>query len=133
MMIDSRRAVGELGERLAAGHLAHAGFRIIERNFRTQRGELDLVAVDRDCLVFCEVRARVAVANGSRGPATPLESIGPAKRRRLRLMAREWMAAQGSAGRCAPATSSVRFDAVGVTLLPDGSLLALEHLTDAFR
>jgi Holliday junction resolvase-like predicted endonuclease len=78
--------------------------------------------------VFCEVRARVTAAPSA--PGGPLESIGPGKRQRLRLMAREWLAARPPEGRGAAA--DLRFDAIGVTLTPDGRLVALEHVEDAF-
>ncbi len=142
MAADFRRATGALGERLAAAHLASTGYRVLERNARTRYGELDLVAVGHGCLVFCEVRARVATVRGAAGrgpsdPAGPLESIGPQKRRRLRRLARAWLAE-----RCATSSEGedglpagvrrLRFDAVGVILSRDGALRALEHVEDAF-
>src|SRR5919199_3498780 len=90
MSTDRRRDRGALGERIAAQHLERRGYRIVERNYRSRRGELDLVAADRRTLVFCEVKTRVA--GGATGPATPLDAIGPAKRRRLRALAKEWLA-----------------------------------------
>jgi putative endonuclease len=128
----TRREVGTLGERLAEEHLARAGYRVLDRNWRTRNGELDLVAFDRGCIVFCEVRARVATSGRGPGPLGPLESIGPGKRHRLRRLAREWLATRADSSDPGPAAGSLRFDAVGVTLLPDGSLLALEHLRNAF-
>ena len=52
---DPRRRLGAAGERLAAAHLEARGFRLLDRNFRTRYGELDLVAVDARYLVFCDV------------------------------------------------------------------------------
>ena len=70
--IDPRRAVGNLGEQIAADHLARAGYVILARNFRTRFGELDLVAADERCIVFCEVKARIAgTRRGPSGPAGP--------------------------------------------------------------
>jgi len=126
MSSDRRRERGALGERIAAEHLEHRGYRIVERNFRTRHGELDLVAVDGRALVFCEVKTRVA--GGRTGPDGPLEAIGPQKRRRLRTLALEWLAADGDR----PHRGQLRFDAIGVTLSPCGRLLALEHLEAAF-
>lgn len=139
---ERRRALGARGERIAAAHLAARGYEILARNFRTRRGELDVVARDGRDLVFCEVKTRVAAS--PLGPFGPLASIGAQKRRRLRLMAREWLAGGGSAssprdaapdaraGRGARRASGVRFDAIGVTVAPDGRLLELDHLEDAF-
>jgi putative endonuclease len=128
MSTDSRRALGEIGERLAAAHLARAGYAILARNFRTRFGELDLVAADGRCLVFCEVKARVAGTR--RGPAGPLDAIGPRKRARVRAMAREWLTSDESAGR--PRHAELRFDAIGVLVTRAGGLVSLEHVEDAF-
>jgi putative endonuclease len=126
MSTDLRRSRGALGERIAAEHLERRGYRIVARNYRTRYGELDLVAADARALVFCEVKTRVA--GGRSGPATALEAIGPDKRRRLRALAREWLASSEDR----PHRSDVRFDAIGVTITPGGRLLALEHLEGAF-
>jgi putative endonuclease len=124
-MADRRRARGAAGEQAAAEMLARVGYEIVERNFRTRYGELDIVAVDRDTLVFCEVRTRV----GDNAIAYALESIGPGKRMQLRKMAREWFRL-GAAEQLH--IRSTRFDAIAVALAPDGRLLALEHVQDAF-
>jgi putative endonuclease len=123
--MDPRRARGAAGEQAAAEMLAALGYEIVERNFRTRYGELDIVAADRECLVFCEVRARV----GRAGIAAALDSIGPGKQLQLRKMAREWFRLR-TAGK--PRTNSVRFDAVAVSMTRDGRPLALEHVRDAF-
>jgi putative endonuclease len=129
MPIDPRRNRGALGERIAARHLAEHGYQVLERNFRTRFGELDLVAADERCLVFCEVKTRVAA--GRAGPARGLDAIGHAKRRQLRAMAAQWLRAR-PAGSARPRPPRLRFDAIGVTLSPTGTLLSLEHVPDAF-
>jgi putative endonuclease len=117
-----------VGERIAEEHLAHRGYSILARNFRTRHGELDLIAADDRSLVFCEVKTRVAGSRG--GPSGPLDAIGPRKRERLRRMAAQWLAATPSGSR--PHRDELRFDAIGVILTPAGRLLALEHLENAF-
>ena len=124
---DPRRRLGTLGERLAAEHLEARGFTILDRNFRTRRGELDLVAHDGRHLVFCEVKTRVF--SGEPGPFGPLTAIGPDKRKRLRAMAREWL--RERSGGAAPA-AELRFDAIGIRLDRHGRLAALDHLEGAF-
>jgi putative endonuclease len=126
MSTDRRRERGALGEEIAAQHLEHRGYRIVQRNARTRYGELDLVAADARSLVFCEVKTRVAGGRG--GPAGALDAIGPDKRRRIRALAREWLATTEDR----PHPPEVRFDAIGVTITPAGRLLALEHLEAAF-
>jgi putative endonuclease len=126
MSSDPRRTRGDLGERIAAEHLEHRGYRIVARNARTRNGELDLVAVDDRALVFCEVKTRVV--GGASGPTSPLEAIGTQKRRRLRALACEWLATTADH----PRRADLRFDAIGVILSARGELLALEHLEAAF-
>jgi putative endonuclease len=128
MAIDQRRRHGQLGERIAEEHLAHRGYTIVGRNFRTRYGELDLIAVDEHALVFCEVKTRVA--GSQRGPDGPLDAIGTRKRERLRRMAGQWMAEH--TGESRPAARDLRFDAIGVIVTRAGGLLALEHLENAF-
>jgi putative endonuclease len=125
---DPRRTLGSLGEDHAAAHLSRAGYRILDRNFRTRYGEIDLVACDERHLVFCEVKTRRA--GGSRGPAGPLDAIGVTKRRKLRVMAAQWLKARPCDTR--PYAESMRFDAIGILIDPRGRLVALEHLEGAF-
>ena len=105
--------------------LVALGYEIVERNFRTKYGELDIVAVERETLVFCEVRARV----GRDAIAYALESIGPGKRMQLRKMAREWFRLSTAQP---PATRSTRFDAIAVAMTRHGRVLSIEHIRDAF-
>lgn len=128
MATDHRRRHGQLGERIAEEHLAHRGYSIVARNFRTRYGELDLIATNDRSLVFCEVKTRIAGSRG--GPDGPLDAIGPRKRQRLRRMATQWLADTSTGSR--PHPPELRFDAIGVMLTPAGRLLSLEHLEDAF-
>jgi putative endonuclease len=125
---DRRRRLGARGERLAKLHLEAAGYTIVDRNFRTRHGELDLIAWRERVLVFCEVKTRTVAAAG--GCFGPFASIGGTKRRRLRLMASRWLAERG-----VPTPGPVRelrFDAIGVETAPDGRLVRLDHLEGAF-
>ena len=126
-----RQTLGRLGEELAATHLEHHGWQILERNFRTREGEIDLIATRDGTLAFCEVKTLVARATRtSAGGLDPLESIGPAKRVQVRRMARSWLAHhQDDDGR---RHGWVRLDAIGVLLAHDGTLLRLDHLESAF-
>jgi putative endonuclease len=128
---DPRRALGASGERLAAKHLEARGLEILDRNFRTRHGELDLVALDGRFLVFCEVKTRIV--RGDPGPFGPLSAVGNRKQRQVRLMAREWFRKSPEGARAgARSPPEIRFDAIGVTLDPEGRLIALEHLEAAF-
>jgi putative endonuclease len=121
---DSRRTLGRAGEELAAEHLERRGFALLARNHQTRWGELDIIAFDGETLVFCEVKTR----RGAAGGRSPLESITPAKARRIRRMAAAWLAAT----RDRPRAADLRFDAVAVSFDAAGRLQALEHLEGCF-
>jgi putative endonuclease len=128
MPSDPRRGTGRRGEAIAAALLERRGYVVVERNFRTREGEIDLIVQRKGEVVFCEVKTLVARAGGpAAGPATPLEAVGPAKRSQVRRVARAWLASGQGAGRRA-----LRFDAIGVLLSPTGELLELEHVEGAF-
>ena len=129
MPADLRRTRGATGEGFAARHLSARGYEILDRNYRTRFGELDLVAADTRCIVFCEVKTRVA--RGRTGPECGLDAIGHRKRRQVRAMARQWLHDR-DAGDRRTRRPGLRFDAIGVTLSPAGELLSLEHVSDAF-
>lgn len=123
MPTDRRRQLGATGEQFAADHLARRGFLILDRNYRTRWGELDIIACDEHRIVFCEVKCRIA----NRAGRDPLESVHAAKRAQVRRMAGRWLSERRH-----PRVSDLRFDAIGVTLSPDGKLLRLDHLEAAF-
>jgi putative endonuclease len=119
-----RSELGRLGEQLAAEHLVRRGFEIVERNYRTRWGELDIVAFDGRTLAFCEVKTR---RMGPGGPG-PLEAVRWRKRSRVRSMASSWLHERTER----PHADRLRFDAIGVTFDLGGRLVALEHLEGAF-
>ncbi len=98
----NRAEIGRAAEDAAAALLRAKGMTIVERNFRAKVGEIDLVAKDREDIVFVEVRAR---ASSSFGGAAA--SVGGAKRRKLIKAARVWIQARAYAGPC-------RFDVVAI-------------------
>ncbi len=77
-----RRNTGILGEKLAQELLKKRGYRIVETNYRCQRGEIDIIARHQDFLVFIEVRSKKSLEFG-----TPEESITSAKKRRIKAAA----------------------------------------------
>ncbi len=116
--------MGRAGEQLAAEHLLRLGYEIVERNYRTRWGELDIVARCGSTLTFCEVKTRRA---GGRAGG-PFDAVGPAKRARVRKMAGSWLVER----RDRPYADVIRFDAIGVTFDAAGRLVSLEHLEGAF-
>jgi len=83
----NRQELGRLGEHLARDTLKRKGYRILETNFRCRRGEIDIVAQQKDCLVFVEVRTKSNLNFGS-----PEESITEKKKKRLVSSALTYMA-----------------------------------------
>jgi putative endonuclease len=125
MSSDTRQRLGRLGEQLAADHLVRRGFRIVERNYRTRWGELDIVAHGAGALVFCEVKTRRMRAGSEQ---SALEAVRPNKRSQIRKMAGRWLVERTDR----PYADDLRFDAIGVTFDPSGRLVSLEHLEGAF-
>jgi putative endonuclease len=126
----ARQSLGRSAERLAASRLAAEGFAIVARNasVRTPEliGEIDLIALDGEALVFVEVKA--ARSGASRGPERPALAVDRRKQIRLRRLARAWLAGPESL----PRFCSLRFDVVGVRLDHAGRPVAWEHLRAAF-
>jgi putative endonuclease len=111
-----RSAVGRYGEDVAVRHLERAGMQIVERNWRCDLGEIDVVARDDGALVICEVKARRGLDYG-----TPLEAVTVRKLTRLRRLAARWVAES------AEHPASVRIDVVSVLVRRRGAAV-VEHL-----
>jgi putative endonuclease len=111
---------GELGERAARRHLQQAGLKFLTANFRSDRGEIDLIFRDDDCLVFVEVKAR-----SSEDWTRPAAAVDRRKRRLLSLTALDYLRLLKN-----PAVK-IRFDIVEV-LLADGAVREIRHLPNTF-
>lgn len=118
---DSRRALGADGETRAAAYLAASGYRILDRNVRVDRVEIDLVAARGALLVFVEVKTR-----RSRAAGAPEEAVDFRKRERLVRGALAWIAARGWRAR------RVRFDVIACEWHATGAW-SLRHLEGAFE
>ncbi|MDX6205577.1 MAG: putative endonuclease [Frankiales bacterium] len=107
--------LGRFGEDVAAAHLEGEGLILVARNWRCREGEIDIVAVDGDVLVFCEVKTRSSLAFGS-----PAEAVSASKLRRLKVLAARWLADSPRVW------IDLRFDVVSVLRTPNG--LVVDHL-----
>ncbi|WP_106506272.1 YraN family protein [Brachybacterium timonense] len=112
----STAALGRLGEDIAARYLRGRGIRVIDRNVRLRRGEIDLVALDGDTLVIIEVKTRRTLITG-----VPQAAVTAQKLRRLRKLTGLYLAEHS------PPHRDVRIDVVAVLAHADGTL-QLEHL-----
>jgi putative endonuclease len=124
MSSDLRQHLGRLGEDLALEHLERLGYRLVDRNYRTRFGEIDLIVSDDETIVFVEVKARrVGASAGS-----AVESVPPRKQRQVRGMAAAWLVESSDR----PRSRDLRFDVVAVTVDGAGTLMRLDHLEAAF-
>jgi putative endonuclease len=85
--------IGQLGEAMAQEYLKKQGYKIVIRNYRTKRGEIDIIAEKRGCLVFVEVRTKVGERFG-----TPEETLDWKKRRKLLGNAKAYVVYQKYSG-----------------------------------
>jgi len=120
--VNARQQYGRAAEEAAARYLIHDGWRLLGRNVRIGRGELDIVARRGPVLAFVEVKARRTRTCGS-----PEDAVGAAKRRQVARLAELWLAARPWALK---GVDEVRFDIVAVdsTAFPS----TIRHLSAAF-
>lgn len=111
---------GKLGERAAKAHLQAHGLKFLTANFRSTRGEIDLVFRDHDCLVFVEVKARSSEAWGR-----PAAAVNARKKRLLSQAAMDYLRLLKNP------QVKIRFDIVEV-LLTDGAVREIRHLPSTF-
>lgn len=126
------RATGNVAEDAATRFLERNGWRVIDRNVRRREGEIDLIGLDERTLVFVEVKS--LRTSGSAPPFSPLESIGARKTEKVRTLARYWLIDELRRYELHDPLyfSSIRFDAVGVTLDQGGEVLDIAHVKEAF-
>ncbi len=116
-----RERLARGGEQLAEAFLRLRGLRVADRNVRAGRGELDLIALEGETVVFVEVKLR-----RGHDSAAPLEAVNWKKRLDTERAATRWLQDHGLTDR------PVRFDVVGITWEADGSRIHAEHIRSAF-
>lgn len=118
--IPTHLARGTLGERAARSHLRQRGLKFLAGNFRSRRGEIDLIFRDGDCLVFVEVKTR-----SSEDWTRPAAAVNARKRRLLSQCGLDYLK------RLRNPPIKIRFDIVEV-LLQDGKVGQVRHLPNTF-
>jgi putative endonuclease len=106
-MLNRRQQYGEAGEALAARLLRKKGYKIVATNYRTQLGEIDIIARDGDTLVFVEVKARQSDRFGA-----PKWAVTPAKQRKISMVALYYLKTTGQSD------TKARFDVVSIRSNP---------------
>ncbi len=115
-MEKNRRRLGTNYERAAAYYLEQFGYIVLEYNYRCRMGEIDLIAKDGSCLVFCEVKYRADSRKGS-----PIEAVGVRKQQTIFRCAMYYLTERGMED------VPCRFDVIGI----EGGKVT--HIKNAFE
>ncbi len=118
----NRQEVGKLGEKAGQKFLRKRGYRIRETGFRCHHGEIDIIAQQKDWLVFVEVRAKISLDFG-----TPEESLTQSKKRRLIATALTYTNTHGDL------PSLWRIDVIAIELDDKGMTRRIEHIENAIE
>ena len=113
-------SLGNLGEQLAAAHLLAGGYRILHRNWKAGRKEVDIIAEKGGTVVFVEVKTR-----SSRYFGMPEDAVNWRKEEHLRKVAEQWLEQHGGE------VKHIRFDILSIFALP-GERPEILHLQDVF-
>ncbi|MGD8290700.1 MAG: YraN family protein [Desulfobacterales bacterium] len=119
-MRNNRQAFGEQGESLAVWYLKKNGYKIIEQNYRTKLGEIDIIAKEKKTLVFAEVKSRRSMRFGN-----PKWAITPKKQRTLSMVALSYLKATKQSN------AKARFDVIAITSNQDEP--QIEIIKNAFE
>jgi putative endonuclease len=119
-MVDERKQFGLTGEALAETYLKQAGYRILERNYRTKLGEIDIIAKDHDTIVFIEVKTRRSENYGS-----PKWAVTPKKQRKISMVALLYLKSTRQS------RARARFDVVSIGPLEENT--RIELIKNAFE
>ena len=115
-----QQKLGETGEALAARKLKKAGYKIIETNYRTRLGEIDIIAKEDDTIVFVEVKSRRSVHFGN-----PKQAVTLQKQKKISMVALYYLKATGQS------TARARFDVV--TVISNRDRPQVEIIKNAFE
>jgi len=116
----STHALGKSGERAALRYLKNKKYKILAQNFRLFRGEIDIIALDKNTLVFVEVKTRKSTDFG-----LPEESVTPSKQRQIKRIA------QGFLMRNNLQDAECRFDVISI-LFDQNQGYRIRHIQNAF-
>lgn len=120
MMLNQKQKIGEKGEFIAERHLKKKGYKILERNYRTKLGEIDIIAKEKKTIVFVEVKTRRSWQFGN-----PKGSVTPAKQRKISMVALQYLKTIDRSN------TKARFDVVAITATRDTP--QIEIIKNAFE
>lgn len=116
----NKKSFGAEGEAAANKFLKQKGYKILETNFRNRFAEIDLIALEKDCLVFIEVKTRSSEESG-----LPLEAVSETKQHKIRTLASIYCDRHREFDNL-----DIRFDCIGIIKKEDKYII--EHIRDAF-
>ena len=119
-MQNTRQRFGEQGESLAVWYLKKNGYKILEQNYRTKLGEIDIIAKENKTLVFVEVKSRKSIRYGN-----PKWALTPKKQRKISMVALTYLKATNQSN------IKARFDVVAITANQDEP--KIENVKNAFE
>jgi putative endonuclease len=117
----TRKQLGDLGEKESLKLLENKGYKLLEKNFRCNLGEVDLIMKKDEELVFVEVRSRTGTAFGE-----PYETVNITKQNKLYRLAEYYLNYKNLHD------LSCRFDVLSVVITSDGTVRKMEHIENAF-
>ncbi len=120
-----KRLTANRGEDIAAKHLKRSGYKILRRNYVADSHEIDIIAENREALVFVEVKTRTAGMQSPKEPR-PASSVTPDKQQKIINTAKAYIA-------FARPQKQIRFDIVEVIISPDGKPESITHIESAFN
>ncbi len=112
-----KQQLGKTGETIASNYLQKKGYRIIDRNFKARYGELDIICIHKNTLVFVEVKTRIGTEFG-----LPEESVTPKKLREVIQTAQYYILSH------AGLPESLRIDVIGIELDEDDKIVYFNHI-----
>lgn len=111
-----QKKIGCIGEKIAADYLEQKGYQVLDRNFTTRYGELDLVALELDSIIFVEVKTRTSAAFGA-----PEDSVTPEKLERIFNAGLLWLQAHPDA------PDDWRIDVIAILIDDKENILDFQH------
>ena len=116
-----QKRIGKIGENIAADHLFAQGYQLLDKNFIVRYGEIDLVMLEDDVVVFVEVKTRTSDAYGA-----PEDSVTPVKIEKLHNAALMWLQAHPES------PDNWRIDVVAILIDHQNHVLDLQHFTNVY-
>lgn len=125
-MPTEKRQLGDVGEKIAAEYLENNGYKIVERNYRKNWGEIDIIARKNDGLVFVEVKTREKSSARFAGDHFPEENVNWQKREKLVRMAETYLLEKNY-----PDSAAWQIDVIAVELESSTRRADLKHFKNA--